>query len=132
MLGGVDPNVHAPAVAYNFEYDTTTGIWTRNKDMPTARNTAVAVTVNGLVYLIGGGGGCSLDFQGACNANEVYVPRGVQAQFPAANQGGSGIDWAIIGMVAIGGSVAVIVLAVALYYRNSRKPASSSQSLPLA
>lgn len=131
LLGGVDANYRANALPYNFQYDTVSGNWTRGKDMPTPRTGLVAVTVNGLVYAIGGGGSCSAGTSGSCYANEVYVPSGDQAPLPARNQSGSGIDWTIIGIVAIGGSV-VVVVAAALYYRLSRKHASSSQSLPPA
>ncbi len=57
--------------AANEEYDPQTNSWTKLTPMPTPRHGAVAGTIKGVVYTVGGGpkGGTSFT-----NVNEAFTP----------------------------------------------------------
>ncbi len=57
--------------AANEEYDPQTNSWTKLTPMPTPRHGAVAGTINGVVYTVGGGATGGTSFT---NVNEVFTP----------------------------------------------------------
>jgi kelch-like protein 8 len=130
VLGGLDANQVTNAEAFNFAYDTVTGNWTRGADIPTPRTGPIAVTANNVVYVIGGGGVAACH-SGSCNVNEAYTPNGTSSSpisppvTPPANPGGTstvhsgnaGINWSIIGIVALP-IIATVAAGTVLFSRH--------------
>lgn len=118
MIGGLDADSQTGATKYNFAYDTVTGVWTRWTDMPTARYGLVAVTVDGIIYAIGGAGSCDpTHTSGSCIANEAYTPAEVANPGPPQSSPIGGIVLWIIGLTV----AAAGVTSIGLLYLYKRR-----------
>jgi N-acetylneuraminic acid mutarotase len=107
VIGGhKDPGVYTQLPTL-FAYDPKTDSWVRKQDMPTARRWPAACVVDGIIYVIGGGGMFSPDL----NAVEAYDPKTDTwvAKAPLATARSGVCACAVDGVIyAIGGATGTI------------------------
>ena len=133
VIGGTDTSSrqYTRASPYNFQYDIITKEWTRGQDMPTSRDGPVTANVQGLIYVMGGGGN-SCDTtgpSGACVANEAYTPGDIIAgSSPAPSQSGLPILWIAAGLILTGIGVGG---GLGYYLRNKGQRSRSGTSSSL-